>query len=278
MTSVLRPDLDMALAEWRERVEADGRQVERLRELPDGPDFYGPIASNFKANPYRTGEPMLEKLMEMVRPDETWLDIGAGGGRLALPIALKAKSVIAVEPSPGMVSVLREGMSEHNITNIEIHESRWDGSLDVEADCSLMSMVGNDIADIGPFIDRMEKATRRMCTFINLDRPPPSAMAGAWQHVHGEPRALLPAIPEFLALLLAKRRLFEVRLIPRSPMTFAGKEDILATARRQTWVKVGSEKDRRLREYIDATVSERAGRFSLAWEPGVIAIVTWAPR
>lgn len=278
MNSVLRPDIDAALAEWRERVEADGLQVERFREAPDGPDFYGPIATSFKANPHRTGEPMLDIVRELVRPDETWLDIGAGGGRLALPIALKAKSVIAVEPSPGMISVLREGMAEHGISNIEIHESRWDGSLDVEADCSLMSMIGNDIADIGPFIDRMEKATRRMCTFINLDRPPPSALAGAWLHVHGEPRALLPALPEFLALLLAKRRLFEVRLVPRSPMTFASPDDILANARRQTWVKVGSEKDKRLREYINATVSERNGRYSLAWEPGVIGVVTWSPR
>ncbi len=278
MTSVLRPDIGVALAEWRERVVADGQQVERLREEPDGPDFYGPIASAFKANPHRTGEPVLDLLRDMVRVDETWLDIGAGGGRYSLPIALRAKSVIAVEPSDGMIGVLREGMDEHAISNIEIRQSRWNDSVAVEADCSLMSMIGNDVAEIGPFIDHMERATRRMCTFVNLDRPPPSAFAGAWQYVHGEPRALLPALPEFLALLLAKGRLFEVRMVPRPAASFSRRDDILANARRQTWVKVGSEKDKRLQEYLAANITERDGRFALSWEPGVIGVVTWSPR
>jgi SAM-dependent methyltransferase len=276
--SALRPNLEDALAEWKARVEADKAQVDRLREVQDDNDFYAPIASSFRADPHRTNEPVLDIIRSFVRPDETWLDIGAGGGRYSLPIALLAKSLIAVEPSGGMLEVMRSGMAEHGISNIEIIQSRWPANLDVEADCSVVTFVGNDIADIGPFIDAMEKATRRMCMFVNLDRPPPSAIAPAFEYVHGEPRALLPAMPEFLSLLLAKGRLFEVRLVPRPAMSLASMDDLLPNARKQTWLRPGSEKDARLREYLEANVIVTDGRYSLTRDNGMIGVVTWSPR
>ena len=278
MTSVLRPSLDIALAEWADRVHGDKLQVDRLREVPDGPDFYGPIASMFKADPQRANEPVLDILRGMIRADETWLDIGAGGGRYSLPIALRAQQVIAVEPSDGMLGILRGGMAEHGISNIEIHQSRWPVGLHLQADCSLISFVGNDIADIGPFVDAMERSTRRMCTFVNLDRPPASAFAKAFEHVHGEPRALLPSLPEFLALLLAKGRLFEVRLVPRPVMSFENAEQVLTTTRRQTWVREGGEKDQRLQDFLRTNLEERDGRLAFSWEPSTIGVVTWSPR
>jgi SAM-dependent methyltransferase len=276
--SVLRPDYAEACAEWAARVRADGEQVDRVREVADG-DFYSPIAAAFKADPRRTNDPILDALRALVRPDETWLDIGAGGGRYTLPIALGAKRVVAVEPSGGMLAILREGMAEHGIANVDIHESRWPNrDLRVRADVSLLSMVGNDVADIGPFLDAMEAATERLCVLVNLDRPPPSAFAPAFAHVHGEERAQLPSIPEFLALLLAKRRLFEITLIPRHPILFESPEQLLTTARRQTWVREGGDKDRALEAYIRANLIERGGRYALSFDPGQIAIVTWAPR
>ena len=274
--SALRPDYAEACAEWAGRVRADAEQVDRLREVADG-DFYGPIASVFRADPRRTGDPVLDLLKTLVRPDETWLDIGAGGGRFSLPLALAAKEVIAVEPSDGMLDVLRQGMAEHGIANITVHQSRWPAAFAVKADCSLVSMVGNDVVEIGPFLDAMEAATSRLCVIANLDRSPPSVFAPAFAHIHGEPRHLLPAIPEFLTLLLAKGRLFNVTLIPRQPMTFESPAQVLAMARRQTWVKEGGEKDARLVDYVYANLVERDGRYAFSFAPGSMAVVTWAP-
>lgn len=276
--SALRPSYEEAIADWRNRVRADSEQVNRLREVPDGPDFYGPIASSFIADPRREGEPTLDILRDLVRADETWLDIGAGAGRYSLPIALRAKHVTCVEPSDGMIAGLKQGMETHGISNVDIIQSRWPSETPVEADCSLISFVGNDIAEIGPFIDAMEQSTRRMCTFINLDRPPASAFGGVWEAVHGEPRALLPSLPEFLSLLLAKGRLFEVRLVPRTPMTFQGVDHVLDGARRQTWVQPGGEKDRRLEEYVRGALVEHEGRLSFPVRPSVVGIVTWEPH
>src|SRR5436309_1347422 len=103
MNDALRPSLEAALAEWGRRVQANRDQVERFREVGDGADFYAPIAAMFRADPSRQDEGALNALRQLVRPEETWLDIGAGGGRYALPIALLAREVIALEPSEGML-------------------------------------------------------------------------------------------------------------------------------------------------------------------------------
>src|SRR5499427_2011769 len=127
MSDVLRPEAASALEAWRRRVSANREQAERLREGTPPRDFYAAVASDFRASPHRTDEPPLDHLRSLVRPGETWLDIGAGGGRYALPLALLAKSVIAVEPSEGMRNVLKAGMAEHGIANIETVSAggRW---------------------------------------------------------------------------------------------------------------------------------------------------------
>ena len=62
-------------------------------------------------------------------PGETWIDIGAGAGRYALPIALalapSGGRVIALDASPGMLDALLELQAEHGVTDVEVVETRW---------------------------------------------------------------------------------------------------------------------------------------------------------
>ena len=120
------PDIDtraglveLLEASWAARVRENRAQVDRFREVPDGADFYGPVSGLFRADPTRTDEPALEVLRSHVGPGETWLDIGAGAGRYALPIAAvlaaSGGSVIAVDPSISMLDALREIAAEHAI-------------------------------------------------------------------------------------------------------------------------------------------------------------------
>jgi len=85
------PDIDtpsdLAELAWGERVRANREQVERVREVPDGADFYAPVSGLFRADPDRSDDPVLAELVTMATPGETWLDIGAGAGRYALPLA-----------------------------------------------------------------------------------------------------------------------------------------------------------------------------------------------
>jgi hypothetical protein len=276
-SDALRPSAEVALAAWGARVHANRQQVDQFREASPS-DFYAPIAGLFRADPRRRDEPTLERLRALAQPDDVVLDIGAGGGRYALPLALACREVIAIEPSDGMRQVLSDGMAEHRIHNIQVVDGRWPGDAEgVEGDVALISHIGYDVEDIGPFLDAMESAARRLCVAVLLSQPPPTDADRLWPFVHGVERAALPSLPEFLMLLLARGRLFEVQLVDRSPQVYAEPEQALTWLRQQLWTAPGSEKDRRLVELANERLRERDGRYALSWNPVPVGIVKWRP-
>jgi len=271
----LRPSASDALRAWAERVRANREQVDRFREASPA-DFYAPVAGMFRADPRRRDDPSLEALRALVRPSDTVLDIGAGGGRLALPLALETRQVTAIDPSEGMLNVLRAGMAEHNISNIEVINGRWpELSSGIQADVALISHIGYDVEEIGPFLDAMETAARRLCVAVLLEQPPPTEADRLWPAVHGEARAALPSLPEFLALLLARGKLFEVQLVDRSAQTYTEPSQLLTWLRQQLWTAPDGPKDLRLQQVLRERLTERDGRYALSWNPVRVGVVTW---
>jgi SAM-dependent methyltransferase len=270
---------DALLASWGRRVRANAEQVDRFGE-ERSEDHYAPVANRFRVDPRRTDDTSLDALLTLARPDETWLDIGAGGGRYALPLALAVREVIAVDPSPGMLGVLREGMAEHAISNVRIVEGRWPATAAdpaAQADVSFIAHVGYDVEQIGPFLDAMERSARRLCVAMLFWRRPTWALDRLWPAVHGVERALLPAMREMVTLLMARGRPVGIQLVEQPPASFESPEQIIGIARHQTWVRPGSEKDQRLDVAIRARLIERDGRYSFDWSPSYLALVTWTP-
>ena len=87
----MSPSVPELLDAWRARVKADNEQVDRVREEPDPTDFYAPTANRFRMDPHRKDDATLNALLELARPDDVWLDVGAGGGRYGLPLALAVR-------------------------------------------------------------------------------------------------------------------------------------------------------------------------------------------
>ncbi len=278
MYDALHPTTEDALVAWAARVRGNREQADRFREAPERADFYAPVAAVFKADPHRTNEPVLEALKALVQPGETWLDVGAGGGRYSLALALRAKEVVAVEPSDGMLNVLREGMAEHDIQNIQIIQTRWPTANPPQADVCLISHVSYDIEDIGPFLDALEASARRLCVAVLQSRAPSAAAQPFWPAIHGEERIPLPALPEFLALQLARGRLCGVWLGERPPQSYPSREQIVGFLRQQLFVEPGTTKDAALQKLIEESMSETDGRFSVLKEPTPLGIVTWKPQ
>jgi SAM-dependent methyltransferase len=272
---------EQLLADWAARVRGDREQVERCREVADPADFYAPVAERFRQDPGRTDDDVLEILRVLSRPEQTWLDIGAGGGRYALPLALRVRQVVAVEPSDSMIGVLRGGMTQHGIANIRVIQGRWplpDTDLRVAGDVSLMAHVGYDIERIGPFLDAAEDATRRLCIAVMGESAMTTAATLFWEGVHGEPRVRLPALPELTALLTARGRSPEVRSTHRAPPTFESVDEALGMARRQLWVRPGSQKDVRLTRLAQDALVANDGRYTFDPVPTPIGVVSWEPR
>jgi len=284
----LRPSPAEAYAAWAARVRANREQVDRVREVPDPGDFYAPVSSVFRADPRRNDEPTLHQLLELARPEDTWLDIGAGAGRYALPLALAVREVIAVEPSAGMAAALREGIAEHGIANVRIVEGGWPPDAPTtgrpiaeppRADVALIAHLGYDIEPIGGFLDAMEAAAGRLCAAVLMERQPASVADPFWPIVHGQERVPLPALHEFLVVLIARGRSFEVRLSERQPRPFEDIEAAASFLRRQLWIAEGGAKDRIFRAALAERIVEREGKVYLVDQvPLPIGLVSWRPR
>lgn len=275
-------------AAWADRVRANKEQVDRFREVPDATDFYAPVSAVFRADPTRTDEPALTKLLGLLEPGDTWLDIGAGAGRYALPIARAVAGsggrVIALDPSAGMLEALGEVAREYGIANYETIHARWppeDGDVSrYRADVAMIAHVSYDVAMIGPFVGAMEAAARRRCVAMLMERQPSSIADVFWPVVWGEARISLPALPEFVELLRARGRQPEVTWTERDPRRFDSHDDLAAFLRRQLWVAEGTAADRRFLDALEPLVVVDAdGRALLRGQrPQAIGIVTWVPR
>jgi CTP:molybdopterin cytidylyltransferase MocA/SAM-dependent methyltransferase len=275
-------------ASWAERVHANSAQVERIREVPDAPDFYAPSASLFRADPSRRDDPVLAALLALVRSGETWLDVGAGAGRFALPIARalddSGGSVVALDPSPSMLEGLREIAEDYAIENVRTVEARWPPSggraaTELEADVTLIAHVAYDIVPIGPFIDALEAAAGRLCVAVLMERVPASAAAPFWPPVHGEERVPLPALPEMLELLEARGRRPTVERIANEGRRFETRAALEGFVRRQLWIDRAGPKEARFQAALDDLTIETEGGWAIRDRgPGAIGVVTWSPR
>ncbi len=270
-------DSDVLLAEWERRVRANYAQAEHYREAPERPDFYAPIASTFKVDPRRTDEPALDVLRGLVAPGEKWLDIGAGGGRYALPLALAGARVTAIDPSPGMLGVLREAAAEFSVDGVETVEGRWPMDNVPTADVAFIAHVSYDIAQIGPFLDAMEASARRLCVAVLLAEAPATQAAKLWPAVHGVERELLPGLPEFLALLLARGKVFTVWLGERQPGSYPSLESMVGFSRQQLFIEPDGPLAPKMLEALRSLAIERDGRFYLTDRPVPLGVVTWKP-
>jgi SAM-dependent methyltransferase len=270
----LRPDPVILGAEWKALVEAEYEQTERVREWQEQ-DYYQSVAQHFVDDPHREGDPLLNRLRSFCAPELSWLDIGAGGGRNALPLALLSSRVIAIDPSASMRQALDQSATQYGIENIDVIDARWpDGAEDISADFGLMAHVSYDIREINPFLDALERATRRRCFAMLMSRAPSGGYTQFWPDIHGEERVLLPALAEFVHLLLARGATPDVQLYPRDVEHYSP-DQIRRNARRRLWLSEGSAKDQRLQELVNEAIARSIDDFK---EPIVVGLISWEPE
>jgi CTP:molybdopterin cytidylyltransferase MocA/SAM-dependent methyltransferase len=274
-------------AAWAARVRANRDQVERIREVPDGTDFYAPVNSLFRADPTRTDDAILDALLRLTRSGDTWLDVGAGAGRFALPIARaldpSGGAVVALDASPSMLESLREIAEDYAIENVRTVEARWppaDPALAsaFEADVALIAHVGYDIEAIGPFLDALESAATRQCVAVLMERVPASAADPFWPPVHGEARVGLPALPDLLELLEARGRRPDVRRMAVEPRRFESRDALAGFIRRQLWIDPAGVKEARFQAALEELTEDDGGWTIRGRDPSEVGVVTWTPR
>lgn len=114
-------------------------------------------------------------------PTDTVLDMGAGTGRFAVPMARYVSHVTALDPSPGMLAYLEEGMAQAGHTNYSVVRRRWE-DVDVGRDVPVHDVVfaSNSLGfdDLRAGLEKIDAAARRavhLLWFAGNERHPMDA-------------------------------------------------------------------------------------------------------
>jgi 2-polyprenyl-3-methyl-5-hydroxy-6-metoxy-1,4-benzoquinol methylase len=245
---------------WRARIEAHNEQTVRTRGDVVYEDMWSTLAQRFKDDPRRTDDPVVNLLAGRVTPESTVLDVGGGAGRYALPLALRAKHVTVVDPSPSMLGALRESTRETGIENVSAVEGSWEKATVEAHDLVLCANVVYGVAEIEPFVRRLEDAARDRVAIVLFMDAPLSRMSPIWAEVHGEKRIDMPGLPELLPVLWEMEIYPNVEMLPPASgagtRTLPNLETAIAVARHFLYIEAGSEKDNRLREIAPKYVVE----------------------
>ena len=271
----------LATERWRKMIEVEHAQSDEMRgAVPPPTDHWRPYAANFRADPHRSGDDLVDLLLKFVCPDHTVLDVGAGGGRLALPIALKCRSLVAVEPSQSMAEVLTQQARESGIENVSVVQEEWQNARVDPADIVLCAHVIYTIRDIGDFLRKLDAHAKRNVLIVAYNAPPQSQIYVLWNEVHGKERLPLPSLPELQEVLEELEITYQVDLMPRqAPRGFGSVEDAVSQLSRRLYVSDASPQAQRLEQVLPSLLSEEEGvlRFRDS-QPLRPALVSWQPN
>ncbi|OPY80033.1 MAG: Mg-protoporphyrin IX methyl transferase [Syntrophorhabdus sp. PtaU1.Bin153] len=92
----------------------------------DNQEFWNRRAKEYSEYAAWTGYP--EAFIRIMRPRDSWtvLDMGCGGGTIAIPLARKVRSITAVDFSSRMLDIVRQRCADGGIRNIRTIQGRWE--------------------------------------------------------------------------------------------------------------------------------------------------------
>ncbi len=95
--------------------------------------------------------------------EATVLDIGAGPGTLALPLAPLVRQITAVEPSAGMLALLAQHSREQGVENLRILPSRWEevDPCQLEPHDYVVASYSLNMPQLGPALLKMDALARK---------------------------------------------------------------------------------------------------------------------
>jgi 2-polyprenyl-3-methyl-5-hydroxy-6-metoxy-1,4-benzoquinol methylase len=276
-----------AIEDYSALIEAVESQRQRLQG-PQQPDLWGgEIAKRFRADPKRQMDDNYEILATFVRPDDVFVDAGGGAGRFSLPMALRCRDVINVDPSVGMGEEFDASAAEAGIANARFVLSDWLDVDGVQGDVVHAAHVTYFVSDIERFVAKLEGAARRRVV-INLSSiAGPMLNAKLFEMVYSEEQAIVPSHTKLLPVLWEMGIEPDVRFLPHGthfdgvPQTQEfpqSKEDAVGIALAGVWL-APQHRDRAevvVREKFDELFIEDSDGFIPQWlpEPRQV-LITW---
>jgi 2-polyprenyl-3-methyl-5-hydroxy-6-metoxy-1,4-benzoquinol methylase len=267
---------------WRQMQDAARGQALRLGD----PEWSAPVdpyagrVDSFRAG-QRTDQNVVDFLAAATGHDAHILEVGAGAGRLCVPLAHAVREVTALEPSQTMAAALEADAVSAGVHNVKVVSSRWqDYFSEVAADGVFAAHLVYALPNIEEFVHRLERFAQRWCGIVLYADPPQSHLAGFWPAVYGEARLPNPCLPQLLDVLWSLRIYADVSMlqVPAWPLGHASRAQI--GLRRRLRIVSGTRADARLEVAMRALLTDwgDGALGPLERKPLELAIVHWQPR
>jgi cyclopropane fatty-acyl-phospholipid synthase-like methyltransferase len=144
---------------WIEQMKLHNEADEQVQQ----PDRWGTYenARRFWQSSRKSGK-RLEKTLREIKhdSDSRILDIGAGPGSMAIPLAQRVSHVTAVEPAEGMTEVLKENIKHYHLNNVTCIQKNWEGVSLEELDSPYDVIVASyslHVPDIREAIEKIQQ-------------------------------------------------------------------------------------------------------------------------
>jgi SAM-dependent methyltransferase len=279
---------------YRARVDAVLAQRTRMRGPQPTHDLFGGLRANsplLVSDPRRPMEPSLEALASYVEPGDVVVDVGGGAGRLGLPLALRCREVVVVDPSAAMLAGLESNAARAGIRNARAVLSDWPMADPPRGTVALVSHVTYLTREIVPFLAGLEEAASRRVLVVVSDPPPPSWDAPLFRLVHGEEMEVMPGHAELVGVLREMGADPEVRVlgpamaIPPQATRESAIDQVVTGYPGVQWSywPLGPELTARVRHvaeaHFDDLFARTADGYAPVWAPGRRdVLITWRPR
>lgn len=195
-----------AAARWHRLVTDRLAEVERLspgRGSLSG-TFWDRRADRYAAGVKATDierDPFLRELRRVTDRGTTAIDVGAGTGRFALALAGGVGQVTAVDPSAGMLAVLRRDAEQMDVANVTTVRSTWEKAATQGADVVFSAFVLSLVPDARRFVSKLDGAAREHVVLYLGAYCADAVLDPLWRHFHGAPRTPGPSYLDALAVL-----------------------------------------------------------------------------
>ena len=209
-------DLVGAAETYSEMIDAVAVQANRVHGSPPEAGVFGSafVAQRFRADPHRKMDSGFEAIAAFVELDDVFIDAGGGSGRLSLPMALRCRQVINVDPSVAMGDEFKDCAAGAGIDNAEFVLSAWEEYDGPRGDVTLASNVTYFVRNINGFFKKLVEATRRRVIISIYNVPNPNHNAELFRLVYGEDQEIVPGHTHLLPVLWEMGILPEVYVLP----------------------------------------------------------------
>ncbi len=189
-------DWAKTLDSWQIPMQILAEAAESPWDLP--PQAFAKAARQALARPL---SPTHLRALEALPNDGTLLDVGCGAGAASLPLASRAKLIVAVDQSPEMLEQMLS--VARNLAEVVTHQGMWPECADDVGgvDVAVCANVAYNVRALGPFVTALTQHSRERVVLELTDRHPQSDLNWLWLHFWTLQRPTLPTASDAAAVI-----------------------------------------------------------------------------